>query len=135
MRPLSEAEELVAAHVRTGATNKQIALLLGRSEATVKIHVKGILRKTGYRNRTEYAVATNGTARPLDKIRPMSLRDRMVAAMNSGSLCVVTCAGSDGMWRGVISEVGVDYIMIGPLGTDYPTTVALAHIITFGETL
>ncbi len=39
----------------TGRSNAAIALGLDISEATVKLHVGGILRKLGARNRTEAA--------------------------------------------------------------------------------
>jgi len=37
-------------------SNKQIARQFEITEATVKVHVKSILRKTGTRNRTQVAV-------------------------------------------------------------------------------
>jgi DNA-binding NarL/FixJ family response regulator len=43
--------------LRRGATNKLIARQLGLSEATVKVHVRGIMRKFGVTNRTQVAVS------------------------------------------------------------------------------
>ena len=43
-----------------GSSNKVIARELGISEATVKVHVKAILRKTRARNRTEVALLSRG---------------------------------------------------------------------------
>lgn len=54
---LSRREAQVARLVAVGARNVQIARLLGISLATVKDHVHRILEKTGYRSRTELAVA------------------------------------------------------------------------------
>ena len=43
----------VASALQSGATNKQIALQLGASEATVKYHLTSIYRLTGKRRRSE----------------------------------------------------------------------------------
>ena len=40
-----------------GETNKLIALHLGMSEATVKVHVRRIMRKLGVKNRTQVAIS------------------------------------------------------------------------------
>jgi two-component system nitrate/nitrite response regulator NarL len=53
---LSEREVQVVNLLRKGNPNKIIARNLGISEATVKVHVKAILRKTHARNRTEAAL-------------------------------------------------------------------------------
>lgn len=53
---LSPREREVLAALRNGAPNKLIARQLEISDATVKVHVKSILRKTGARNRTEAAL-------------------------------------------------------------------------------
>lgn len=53
---LSEREVEVTNLLCNGAPNKVIARQLGISEATVKVHVKAILRKTHSRNRTEAAL-------------------------------------------------------------------------------
>ena len=42
---LTEAERLVAGHLREGLTNPEIARLIGKSESTVKRHVSGCLKK------------------------------------------------------------------------------------------
>ncbi len=39
-----------------GLQNKLIARELSITEGTVKVHVKGLLRKTGARNRTQLAI-------------------------------------------------------------------------------
>jgi len=39
-----------------GAPNKSIARQLGITEATVKIHVKSLIRKIGVQNRTQAAL-------------------------------------------------------------------------------
>lgn len=52
---LSARERQILVYVARGASNKVIARALGISEATVKIHVKGIFRKIGVSNRTQAA--------------------------------------------------------------------------------
>ena len=47
---------LVLTGLREGLPNKQIARSLGIAEATVKVHVKAILRKARVRNRTQAAI-------------------------------------------------------------------------------
>jgi len=44
---LSPAEQVVAAHLNQGLSNKEIARALGKSEFTVKHQVSSILRKLG----------------------------------------------------------------------------------------
>lgn len=56
MQVLSERETEVFHLLSAGQANKVIARKLGISEATVKMHVKSILRKTNSRNRTEAAL-------------------------------------------------------------------------------
>lgn len=53
---LSTREYSVAQNLREGLSNKEIARLLGITEATVKVHVKAILRKARVRNRTQVAM-------------------------------------------------------------------------------
>ena len=58
MRPaeapaLSRRERLVLAMVADGLRNRQIAIALGTSEDSVKVHIHRLLRKTGTRRRQE----------------------------------------------------------------------------------
>ena len=53
---LSRREVEILRHLANGEPNKIIAKALDITEATVKVHVKGILRKTGARNRTSAAI-------------------------------------------------------------------------------
>lgn len=57
---LSASEMRVLALLANAMANKVIAQNLGISEATVKVHVKAILRKTGTRNRTDAALLVHG---------------------------------------------------------------------------
>ena len=59
---LSRREQDVLRSLSGGSSNKVIARDMGLSESTVKVHVKGILRKLKAGNRTEAAVwaRTNG---------------------------------------------------------------------------
>jgi DNA-binding NarL/FixJ family response regulator len=58
---LSNREQLIVEYLTRGASNKAIARELDIAEATVKAHVKALLRKIGAMNRTQAAVwAMNG---------------------------------------------------------------------------
>lgn len=52
----SKREVEVLRELTTGASNKDIAEMLNISEETVRFHLKKILQKTGFQNRTELAV-------------------------------------------------------------------------------
>lgn len=53
---LTPREESVLDCVSRGLANKEIAIVLGLSDSTVKVHVKAIMVKTGMRNRTALAL-------------------------------------------------------------------------------
>jgi DNA-binding NarL/FixJ family response regulator len=53
---LSAQEERILGHLVQGHPNKAIARELGITDATVKVHVKAILRKIGAQNRTQAAI-------------------------------------------------------------------------------
>jgi DNA-binding NarL/FixJ family response regulator len=50
---LTERERQIAALVRTGVSNKEIARQSGLREGTIKSHVHNIFRKLGVRSRIE----------------------------------------------------------------------------------
>ena len=52
LRVLSPAEQAVTAQLCRGLSNREIAAVLGKSEATVKNQVSAILRKLGVPTRT-----------------------------------------------------------------------------------
>ena len=54
---LTAKQEEVIGLLRQGESNKLIALHLGMSEATVKVHVRRIMRKLGVKNRTQVAIS------------------------------------------------------------------------------
>lgn len=56
MASLSPRQNAVLRELAIGRTNKEIALALGISIATVKLHVQSILTSIGARNRTEAAL-------------------------------------------------------------------------------
>jgi DNA-binding NarL/FixJ family response regulator len=53
---LSSAERVVAAHIAEGFSNREIAVALGKSEATVKNQVSAILHKLGVPTRAKLIV-------------------------------------------------------------------------------
>lgn len=55
-RDLTPRETEILDCLTSGASNKQIARDLGITEATVKIHMKSLIRKIGVRNRTQAAL-------------------------------------------------------------------------------
>jgi DNA-binding NarL/FixJ family response regulator len=55
-QPLSSREMEVLTYVTKGMSNKEIALLLGISQQTVKNHVTSVLRKLGVEDRTQAAI-------------------------------------------------------------------------------
>jgi two-component system nitrate/nitrite response regulator NarL len=55
-KPLSDREVEVLSLLKKGAPNKIIARKLNVAEATVKVHVKAILRKLGVGNRAQAAI-------------------------------------------------------------------------------
>lgn len=61
---LSESEQRVQALVVEGYSNKEVAHLLKITEATVKVHLKSILRRHNLGNRTQLAVYVKTGTRP-----------------------------------------------------------------------
>jgi DNA-binding NarL/FixJ family response regulator len=59
---LSPRQRDVLAGLCTGKSNKQISYELGLSEGTVKIHVTGIFKSLGVRNRTQAVIAAQAGA-------------------------------------------------------------------------
>jgi two-component system nitrate/nitrite response regulator NarL len=57
---LSNRERMILTHLTQGASNKQIARELNIAEATVKVHVKSLLRKIRVNNRTQAAMWAMG---------------------------------------------------------------------------
>jgi two-component system, NarL family, nitrate/nitrite response regulator NarL len=55
-RGLSPREQEILQALVTGASNKMIAIKLGITEATVKVHLKTLLRKIDVNNRTQAAI-------------------------------------------------------------------------------
>lgn len=53
---ISERELEIIQHVADGLSNKEIALLFGIMDGTVKIHVRNVQRKLQLKNRTQIAV-------------------------------------------------------------------------------
>jgi two-component system nitrate/nitrite response regulator NarL len=74
LRGLSNREVQILQCLTKGSSNKQIARELGLADATIKVHVKAILRKVRLENRTQAAIwarehlqpAANGEIEPSD---------------------------------------------------------------------
>ena len=56
MPPLTQRQQEVLFCLREGQPNKVIARSLGMSEATVKVHLRDVMRKLGVKNRTQAAL-------------------------------------------------------------------------------
>ena len=56
LEELTPAERLVAVHVAQGLSNKEIASMLDRAEATVKNQIASALRKLGVQSRCQLIV-------------------------------------------------------------------------------
>jgi DNA-binding NarL/FixJ family response regulator len=59
---LTPAQARVLAAAATGKLNKQIAADMNLSEATVKTHISGILKRLGVHNRTQAILALSGAS-------------------------------------------------------------------------
>jgi DNA-binding NarL/FixJ family response regulator len=73
---LTRAEKRVLALVSAAKTNKEIALALCISPATVKRHLENVLRKLALRNRVEaaiYGLAANGCPSGSSSACPLEL--------------------------------------------------------------
>lgn len=64
-KTLTVREQQIIEHLTHGATNKEIARELDITEATVKVHIKTILRKLGLKNRTQVALRAIQRARAI----------------------------------------------------------------------
>jgi two-component system nitrate/nitrite response regulator NarL len=70
---LSGRETQILSHLTLGASNKHIARELGVAEATVKVHIKAILRKVKAANRTQAAMWAQQHTK-------LAANDRIIAA-------------------------------------------------------
>jgi two-component system nitrate/nitrite response regulator NarL len=69
-RPLSSREVEILRCLTGGASNKLIARHFEIAESTVKIHVKGILRKISVQNRTQAAIWALAQVPPIAALEP-----------------------------------------------------------------
>jgi two-component system nitrate/nitrite response regulator NarL len=79
VRGLSPREQEILQALVTGASNKMIANKLGITEATVKVHLKTLLRKIDVNNRTQAAIwainngfTAEGVAAPARSLQALS---------------------------------------------------------------
>ena len=98
---LSQREIHILEGLVKGHANKVIARTCGIAEATVKVHVKTILRKIGVGNRTQAAVWALGNGYTLSECerRPMLTSDRPTAAVATAAItsAPLNCAGAGGV--------------------------------------
>jgi two-component system nitrate/nitrite response regulator NarL len=88
MRKLSGRELAIMSHLREGDSNKIIARRIGLAEATVKTHVKAILRKVGVKNRTQaalWAITNLEVAAPDTDTNQLELQPEPPYQSNGGS--------------------------------------------------
>lgn len=76
---LSEREDQILLYLVAGSPNKLIGRSLGISEATVKVHIKGLLRKLNAANRTQAAIWAVNHGMKLNSGLPMP---RLVNGVN-----------------------------------------------------
>jgi two-component system nitrate/nitrite response regulator NarL len=69
-RRLSIRERMILSHLMQGASNKHIARTLNIAEATVKVHVKSLLRKIRVNNRTQAAIWATDHLPLVDRLSP-----------------------------------------------------------------
>ncbi|MDH7796995.1 MULTISPECIES: response regulator transcription factor [unclassified Beijerinckia] len=74
---LSDRETRILESLKTGDSNKVLARKLGISEATVKVHVKAILRKIHVQNRTQAAFWA--LSKGLESRAPQSIAQAVIA--------------------------------------------------------
>jgi len=65
MVPLTQREREVLGFLEKGWSNKEIARALALQEVTIKLHIRGICRKLGARNRTQAALRAQESRRAL----------------------------------------------------------------------
>jgi two-component system nitrate/nitrite response regulator NarL len=70
---LSDREHVILMHLTHGASNKHIARELNIAEATVKVHVKSLLRKIRVNNRTQAAMWAINHVGPIARQNPRRL--------------------------------------------------------------
>ncbi|WP_207476614.1 response regulator [Arenibaculum pallidiluteum] len=65
MTPLTQREREVLGYLEKGWSNKEIARALDLQEVTIKLHIRGICRKLGAKNRTQAALRAQEMRRAL----------------------------------------------------------------------
>jgi two-component system, NarL family, nitrate/nitrite response regulator NarL len=65
----SNREQTILDLLMQGSSNKRIARQLNIAEPTVKVHIKTILRKLGFSNRTQAAIWARDHVRPNEQLK------------------------------------------------------------------
>jgi two-component system nitrate/nitrite response regulator NarL len=92
---LSARQQTILRWLVQGDSNKTIARKMGMAEATVKVHVKAILRKIGVHNRTQAAIwaMTNGSFIPAQDDASLSLEEPPVEPFPNLEIAQVPTGG------------------------------------------
>jgi DNA-binding NarL/FixJ family response regulator len=86
VQQLSPREKSILRHLIEGDSNKSIARKIDIAEATVKVHVKAILRKIGVQNRTQAAIwgMNNGSLAPSANLASSANNDSLSSTVDIG---------------------------------------------------
>lgn len=106
---VTERQSVALTLVAGGLSNKEIALKMGISEATVKVHVKELLKAYDVNNRTQLAlkVAEAQAWRPVDETTPKDERLLCIESDNLGKVVDMHWFTGDhgpGSWRGSMGQ-------------------------------
>jgi two-component system, NarL family, nitrate/nitrite response regulator NarL len=106
---LSNREQTILELLTQGGSNKHIARQLNVADATVKVHIKGILRKLGVSNRTQAALWARDHVRPNDQSKPQLPVSSPTAGETDRTSDTIpkdkACPGGEGVQLPVLVEI------------------------------
>lgn len=108
---LTDRQSVVLRHLRRGASNKEIARTLDMSEATVKVHVRQLLRKLGVANRTQAALVASCGRQDAPLPEPLDAEPPDPEALASSSLGPPSLGPP---------SLGAGLVAVGPLVVEPP---------------
>lgn len=94
---LSERENQILRYLTAGSRNKLIAFDLGITEATVKVHIRSLLRKVGAGNRTQAAIWAMNNRAPAENSAAPSFQNGAGLGILDSLPAVRALAASDGV--------------------------------------